>query len=461
MSEPYDEINEQEEPVSYSDNLLFDRDMEEALIGSILINPDILIDVAYFLSAEDFGVKRHAYIWDAFISLDQEKHYIDPLTVKETLEARGQLEEVGGLDYLIRLSNRVPSSLHAVSYARTISELKTRRRLRDSATDIAKLAYQKDLPLDQVIDNAERSIFNVSENRYKRDLIPIGDIASDYMARVTEASSADADIGGLMTGLKSLDGILDGLHKSDFIIIAGRPGMGKTGFMIGIAKHVGMVLRRNVAMFSLEMSAEQLLQRMLAQETEIDSQKLRSGQFNDQEADLLTRTITRFENTNIFIDDTAGITPLQMSAKCRRLKDEHSLDLIVVDYIQLMSGDRRQENRVQEVSYISRQLKILARDLNVPVLAAAQLSRAVEQRQDKQPILSDLRESGSLEQDADIVMFINRPFMDDKDSPYHNLAKVAIAKHRNGPTHSGIELVFLDRLAQFKDKAYLDSGKSG
>lgn len=456
MSELYDDIPQTDEPTSYSDNLLYDRDMEEALIGSILINPDTLIDVSSFLTADDFQVRRHMYIWDAFVSLDQDKHYIDPLTVKEILESRGQLEEVGGLDYLIQLSNRVPSSLHAVSYARTISELKTRRRLRDSATEIAKLAYHKDMTLDRVIDSAERSIFNVSENRYKRDLVPIGDVASEYMARVTEASSESEDIGGIKTGLKSVDQVLDGLHRSDFIIVAGRPGMGKTGFMIGVAKHVGMVLRRNVAMFSLEMSAEQLLQRMLAQDTEIDSQKLRSGRFTDQEAETLTRTIARFENTNIFIDDTPGITPLQMSAKCRRLKDEHSLDLVVVDYLQLMSGDRRTENRVQEVSYISRMLKIMARDLNVPVLAAAQLSRAVEQRQDKQPILSDLRESGSLEQDADIVMFINRPFMDDKDSPYHNIAKIAIAKHRNGPVHSGIELVFLDRLAQFKDKAYVE-----
>jgi len=442
--------------ISISENQLHDREMEEALIGAILINPEVFIDVASFLDAEDFYLSRHKWIWEAFVSLDQEKHYLDLLTVKEVLESRGQLEEVGGLDYLVQLSNRVPSSLHAVSYARTISELNTRRRLVKSATEIAKLAYHKEMSLDSVIDDAERNIFNVSQNRYKRDLVPIGDVASEYLARVTEASQSDEEIGGLKTGLKSIDNALDGLHKSDFILVAGRPGMGKTGFMIGIAKHVGMVLRRNVAMFSLEMSAEQLLQRMLAQETEIDSQKLRSGHFSDNEADVLTRTITRFEHTNIFIDDTPGITPLQMSAKCRRLKDEHSLDLVIVDYLQLMSGDRRSENRVQEVSYISRQLKILARELNVPVMEAAQLSRAVEQRQDKQPILSDLRESGSLEQDADIVMFINRPFMDDETSPYHNIAKVAIAKHRNGPVHSGIDLVFLARLAQFKDKAYID-----
>ena len=444
-----------DETVSISENKLHDREMEEALLGSIMIDPDGLVDVMSFLESADFYQPRHQQIWDAFISLDQENHYIDVLTVQEVLDSRGQLEDIGGLDYLLQLSNRVPSSQHAVSYARNISELNTRRRLVKAATDIAQLAYHKDMDLDAVIDKSERSIFNVSENRYKRDLISIGDVARNYLQQVTEASASDDEIGGLKTGLKAVDDVLEGLHKSDFIIVAGRPGMGKTGFMIGIAKHAGMVLRRNVAMFSLEMSAEQLLQRMLAQETGIDSQKLRSGHFTVEEADRFASAITKFEHVNIFIDDTPGITPLQLSAKCRRLKDEHTLDLVIVDYLQLMSGDRRSENRVQEVSYISRQMKILARELNVPVLAAAQLSRAVEQRQDKTPILSDLRESGSLEQDADIVMFINRPHADDKDSPYHNIARIAVAKHRNGPVHAGVELVFLERLAQFKDKAYV------
>ena len=416
-----DDIYQQsDETVSISENKLHDREMEEALLGSIMIDPDGLVDVIPFLESGDFYQPRHQWIWDAFISLDQENHYIDVLTVQEVLESRGQLEDVGGLDYLLQLSNRVPSSRHAVSYARNISELNTRRRLVKAATDIAQLAYHKDMDLDVVIDKSESSIFSVSENRYKRDLVPIGDVARSYMQQVTEASGSDEGIGGLKTGLRDVDNVLDGLHKSDFIIVAGRPGMGKTGFMIGIAKHAGMVLRRNVAMFSLEMSAEQLLQRMLAQETGIDSQKLRSGQFSVEEADKFAGAIAKFEHVNIFIDDTPGITPLQLSAKCRRLKDEHTLDLVIIDYLQLMSGDRRSENRVQEVSYISRQLKILARELNVPVLAAAQLSRAVEQRTDKTPILSDLRESGSLEQDADIVMFINRPWQYcDKGCPYH------------------------------------------
>ena len=253
------------ETVSISENKLNDREMEEALIGAVLINPDVLIDVVSFLDPTDFYQPRHQWIWEAFITLDQQKHYIDVLTVQEVLESRGSLEETGGLEYLLQLSNRVPSSLHAVSYARNISELTTRRKLVKAATDIAQLAYHKEMELDVVIDKSESTIFNVSQNRYKRDLVPIGNVASNYLQRVTEASASDEAIGGLKTGLKAVDDVLDGLHKSDFILVAGRPGTGKTGFLIGIAMQAGMILRRNVAMFSLEMSSEQLLQRMLAQ----------------------------------------------------------------------------------------------------------------------------------------------------------------------------------------------------
>jgi replicative DNA helicase len=246
---------------------------------------------------------------------------------------------------------------------------------------------------------------------------------------------------------------LGGLQKSDLLIVAGRPGMGKTGFLLSVAKNAAQKHKKHVAMFSMEMSNEQLVQRLIAQETGIDTQRLRSGKLTDEEWPLFTHAIEVLADTHIYLDDTPAITPLQLRTKCRRLHMEYELDLVMVDYLQLMSSDNRSENRVQEVSFISRNLKVLARELNVPVLAAAQLSRAVEQRADKRPVLSDLRESGSLEQDSDIVMFIHRPDALEKDSPRQNIAEIIVAKHRNGPTHPGIELVFLNNLARFDNAA--------
>jgi len=435
-------------------NLLFDRDMEEALIGSVLITPDAYVDAAPLVNAEDFYLHRNRWIWEAFIELFKTDNDFDVLTVKDALETSGHLEDIGGLDYLISLTNRVPSSQHAESYARNINALAVRRRLLTAANDIAKLAYRKDTGVDNVISDAEKAIFGVSQERYKRDLVPIANAADEYLERLLLNASIPGGVTGLETGLKAVDRALDGLQRSDLIIVAGRPGMGKTGFLIGIAKHVGLALKRNVAFFTLEMFAEQLIQRMIAQETNIDSQKLRSAKLSDNEAQEVVHALGVLSDSRIFVDDTPAITPLQMRTKCRRMQMEIGLDLVIVDYLQLMSGDTRTENRVQEVSYISRYLKVLARDLNVPVVAAAQLSRAVEQRQDKTPVLSDLRESGSLEQDADIVMFINRPEQMNEESPLHNLAKLIVAKHRNGPTHSGIDLVFIEKLAMFRDKAY-------
>ena len=439
---------------SSDQNQLFDRDMEEALIGSVLITPDAYVDAAPLVNAEDFYLHRNRWIWEAFIELFKSDSYFDVLTVKEALETNGHLEDVGGLEYLISLTNRVPSSQHAESYARTINALAVRRRLITAAKDIATLAYRKDTSVDDAISDAEKAIFGVSQDRYKRDLVPISDAANEYLERLLLNASIPGGVTGLETGLKAVDKALDGLQRSDLIIVAGRPGMGKTGFMIGIAKHVGLALKRNVAFFTLEMSAEQLIQRMVAQETNIDSQKLRSAKLSDSEAQEVVHALGVLSESRIFVDDTPAITPLQMRTKCRRMQMELGLDLVIVDYLQLMSGDTRTDNRVQEVSYISRYLKVLARDLNVPVLAAAQLSRAVEQRQDKTPVLSDLRESGSLEQDADIVLFINRPEQMKEESPLHNLAKLIVAKHRNGPTNSGIDLVFIEKLAMFRDKAY-------
>jgi len=292
----------------------------------------------------------------------------------------------------------------------------------------------------------------VSERRLTRDLQPIQQVLSDYYDRIDQLARQGGDIFGVPTGFIDLDRLLMGLQPSDFILIAGRPGTGKTAFMLTAAKNAAQIHKKHVAIFSLEMSNEQLVQRLIAQETGIDSQRLRTGKLDEDEWPLFTHAIEVLSDTRIFLDDTPALTPLQLRTKCRRLHLEFRLDLILVDYLQLMSSGSRNENRVQEVSYISRNLKVLARELNVPVLAAAQLSRAIEQRADKEPQLSDLRESGSLEQDADIVMFIHRPELYEKDTLKKNVAQIKVSKHRNGPVGT-VELIFRNSVAKFENAA--------
>jgi replicative DNA helicase len=428
------------------------REAEEALLGSILINPEAYYDTASFLQADDFYIHRHRWIWETFVRLHERRVPIDFLTVSEELDQMGQLAEVGGPSFLSELVSNVPTSLHAEAYGRIIEENSIRRRMLEAANDIAKLAYKEGSGIDEVMDDAEKAVFGVSERRMTRDLQPIQQVLSDYYDRIDQLASMGEDIFGVPTGFIDLDRLLMGLQPSDFIIIAGRPGTGKTAFMLSAAKNAAQVHKKHVAVFSLEMSNEQLVQRLIAQETGIDSQRLRTGKLNEDEWALFTHSIEVLSDTRIFLDDTPALTPLQLRTKCRRLHLEYQLDLILVDYLQLMSSGNRVENRVQEVSYISRNLKVLARELNVPVLAAAQLSRAVEQRADKEPQLSDLRESGSLEQDADIVMFIHRPELYEKDTLKKNIAQIKIAKHRNGPIGT-VELIFRNNLAKFENAA--------
>jgi replicative DNA helicase len=429
------------------------RDAEESLLGSILINPEAFFDVAQFLQADDFYIHRNRWVWEAFERLSEKRIPIDLLTINEDLSQHDHLVELGGSSYLTSLANRVPSSLNAEAYGHIIEEYALRRRLLSAANDVAKLAYNQERGVDNVIDEAEKAVFAISERRVRHDLQPIKAVLSEYYDRVDELARRSEEIYGVPTGLVDIDKLLGGMQKSDLIIVAGRPGMGKTGFMLGAAKSAALTYKKHVAIFSLEMSNEQLVQRLISQQTGIESQKLRSGKLTDDEWSLFAQAVDVLSNTTIFLDDTPAITPLQMRTKCRRLHLEYHLDLVIVDYLQLMTGDVRNDNRVQEVSYISRYLKVLARELNVPVLAAAQLSRAVEQRADKRPQLSDLRESGSLEQDADIVMFINRPDAMDKDNPRQNVAEIVVAKHRNGPTHPGIEVIFMPQLAKFENAA--------
>ncbi len=428
------------------------REAEEAVLGAVMINPEIYYDVAQFLQADDFYIHRNRWIWETYNRLHERRIPIDFLTVTEDLEQMNRLAEIGGPAYLTTLVSNVPSSLHAVAYGRIVEDTAIRRRMLTAAGDIARLAFEQESSVDTVMDEAEKAIFNVSERRLTRELQPIRRVLSDYYDRLDILARRAGETMGVPTGFIDLDRMLGGLQSSDLLIIAGRPGMGKTAFILSAAKNAAQLHKKHVAIFSLEMSSEQLVQRLLAQETGIDSQRLRTGEIKEEEWPILTHAIEVLSDTVIFLDDTPALTPLQIRTKARRLHLEFHLDLITVDYLQLMSSGTRSENRVQEVSYISRNLKVLARELNVPVLAAAQLSRAVEQRADKEPQLSDLRESGSLEQDADIVMFIHRPEMYEKDTMKHNLAQIKISKHRNGPTGT-IELVFRSNLAKFENAA--------
>jgi replicative DNA helicase len=428
------------------------REAEEAVLGAVLINPEAYYDVAQFLQFDDFYIHRHMWIWQAFSRLHEKRVPVDFLTVTEELDQMNQLAEIGGPAYITSLISNVPTSLHAEAYGRIVEETAIRRRMLAAANDIAKLAYQEDNSVDTVMDEAEKAIFGVSERRMTRDLQSIQQVLSDYYDRIEMLAGRDEELYGVPTGFIDLDRLLAGLQPSDFIIIAGRPGMGKTSFMLSVVKNAAQTYKKHVAIFSLEMSNEQLVQRLLSQETGIDSQRLRTGKLEDDEWPVFTHAIEVLNDTHVFLDDTPALTPLQLRTKARRLHLEYQLDLVVVDYLQLMTTGQRNENRVQEVSSISRNLKVLARELNVPVLAAAQLSRAVEQRADKEPQLSDLRESGSLEQDADIVMFIHRPEMYEKDTLRQNIAQIKIAKHRNGPVGT-IELVFRNNLAKFENAA--------
>jgi replicative DNA helicase len=428
------------------------REAEEAVVGAVLINPEAYYDVAQFLQADDFYIHRHKWIWEAFTRLHEQRTPVDMLTLSDELDRVGQLAELGGPAYLTSLINQVPSSLNAESYGRIVEAHSIRRKMINAANQIASLAYNEESLVDTVMDEAEKAVFNVSERRLKHDLVPISSVLSEYYDRIDDLAKRDDEIFGVPTGFIDLDKLLSGLQPSDFLIIAGRPGQGKSGFLLSVAKNAALTHKKHVAVFSLEMSNEQVVQRLIAQQTGIDSQRLRTGKLDDTEWPTFAHAIEVFSDTKIFLDDTPAVTPLQLRTKCRRLHMEYGLDLVIIDYLQLMGGDTRNDNRVQEVSYISRNLKVLARELNVPVLAAAQLSRAVEQRQDKRPVLSDLRESGSLEQDADIVMFIYRPDQYEKDTVKQNVAEIIVAKHRNGPVGS-VELIFRSALAKFENAA--------
>ena len=423
---------------------------EEAVLGSILIDPEALYRVNAFLTGDDFYIVKHQWVWAAALALHKRREPIDFVTVTRELADRDQLDELGGPAYISHLINVVPTAIHAEGYGHIVERAALRRRMLSAASEIAQLAYDEALEIGAARDRAEQALFAIGHRRAANDFESIGAIIRAYYDQVEYRYEHRDEPLGIPTGFLDLDKLLGGLQRSDLIIVAARPGVGKTSLMLNMALNAARRFHQRVAIFSLEMSKEQIIQRLVSSESEIDSQRLRRGDLYEADWTVFVEASNVLSECDIHVDDTPAITALQLRAKARRLHAEHGLDLIVIDYLQLMSGDTRTENRVQEISYISRSLKALARELNVPVLVASQLSRAVEQRQDKRPMLSDLRDSGSIEQDSDIVAFIYRDELYDEASESKNMAELIIAKHRNGPTGT-VNLYFQRNLTQFRN----------
>ncbi len=375
---------------------------EQSVIGSLLIDRDAVIRIASFVKPEDFFRASHALIYQAILDLYNRREPADFVTVVDELERREKLESVGGVAYLSELLNAVPTAVHVEYYGRIVERTATLRRLIDAGTEIVSVGFDESIDVDEALDQAERAIFGVAQKRTVRDFHSIGDVLEQYFDKLDFIQQNRGDLVGVPTGFSDLDKLTGGLQRSDLVILAARPSLGKTSLQLGIAHNAGVKHGKTVAIFSLEMSAEQLVQRLLSMETGVDSHRLRLGYIDDSEWDQISRAFGRLAEAQIFIDDTASISVMELRSKARRLLAENGLDLVIVDYLQLMQG-RRSENRVQEISEISRSLKGLARELNVPVLALSQLSRAVETRGDHRPLLSDLRESGCLAGDTLVI----------------------------------------------------------
>ncbi len=431
---------------------------EEAILGSLLIDPSAIAHIAPMLRPDDFYSERNRWVYEAILALHDRGQPPDFVTVCNELDGANRLQEVGGPAYVTSLINSVPTAVHAEYYARIVSDMAVRRRLLEAANRIAALAYEEAADVRELVDRAEQLIFAIAEQGLQRDIRSIGEVLEEVIERLDFLRQRRGQIYGVPTGYKLLDEILGGMQRSDLLILAGRPSMGKTSLALSIARQAALKYSQRVALFSLEMSADQLVQRLLSAQSNVESQRMRKGLISEDEFTLLVNVAGMLGDTSIYIDDTPALSAMGLRSKARRIHSEYGIDLLIVDYLQLMQGDRRTENRVQEISYISRALKGLARELDVPVLALSQLSRAVESRHDKRPMLSDLRESGSIEQDADVVMFIYRedwyfPKEEEwekvqkrrslhKEYP-KNLADLIIAKHRNGPT--GMVTLFFDR----------------
>ena len=428
---------------------------EESLLSGILIDNNTLLDVVDIISPEDFYRSAHQKIFSGIVELFSKNEPVDLVTLTNALKERGNLEEIGGAIYLATLVDTVPLAVNAKHYAKIVHDKATLRRLIEKANDIAKECFEDRGNVDEIIDFAESSIFEISKNKHKQAFYPISEIIDGNIETLEERQGNKALVTGIPTGFTRLDNLISGLQKSELIILAARPSMGKTALALNIARNAAVDANVPVAIFSLEMSKEQLSMRLLCSEARIDSSRLRGGFFSMEDWRKLTDAAGVLSDTSIFIDDTPDISGMEIRAKARRLKMEKDIGLVIIDYLQLMKGRMSAERRDLEISEISRSLKALAKELGVPVMALSQLNRMLEQRNDKQPRLSDLRESGALEQDADVVAFIYRDeiYNSDENNPKKGTADILIRKNRNGPIGEAT-LTFLDSYTRFENLAF-------
>lgn len=428
---------------------------EQSVLGSLMLDKEAIVKIADFLLPVDFYKNNHQKIFETMLSLYEEREPIDVLSISNKLEEISKLEEVGGSSYIASLVNIVPSASHVVHYAKVVQKKAMLRRLISAADKIVEMGYSGNEDVERILDEAEQGIFKVSQKYLKQDFVPIKSILENAFNRIDELHRDDGSIRGVPSGFVDLDKVLAGFQKSDLIILAARPSLGKTTLALDIARQVGVQSKIPVGIFSLEMSSDQLIDRMLAAQAGIDLWRLRTGKLRssgpDNDFEKLNEAMGILSEAPIYIDDTASANIMEMRTMARRLQTEHNLGLIIIDYLQLMEGRSRSgDNRVQEISEISRALKQLARELNIPVIALSQLSRNVESRSPQIPKLSDLRESGSIEQDADVVLMLYREDREKPDTPNKQIVDVFIAKHRNGPVGRA-SLYFEEQSTTFKN----------
>lgn len=428
------------------------EEAERSVLGAVMLNKDVLSEVLEEVTADDFYNESHKEIFRAIWELYKDNTAVDMLTVCEALKKRKSLDMAGGRAYIATLTSEVPSTANAVEYAKIVAEKATLRQMIKTSEDITEKGYDAKMAAAEILDYAESGIFKIAQKRQKNDYAKIQDVLLTNIKIIDAAAQNKDKIVGIPTGFKDIDEKTSGLQRSDLIIVAARPAMGKTAFALNIAQQSAVKAGSSVIIFSLEMSKEQLGQRLLAMQARVEMQKLKQGDLDRKDWDRITMALDELNNTKIVIDDTPGISLMEMRNKCRRLKAEQGLDLVVIDYLQLMSLQGKTDNRQQEISTISRNLKLLAREMDCPVIVLSQLSRAPEQRQDHRPILSDLRESGSIEQDADIVIFLYRDDYYNENTDKPGVCEVNIAKHRSGPTDK-VELTWVSRYTKFSDKA--------